>query len=64
MNIDTMDEDDAAATALASSVEIDDVSLSLNLTIDPLFLKRGFFVFSIENVDLALFQLSSSLIAE
>jgi len=59
-----MDEDDAAATALASSVEIDDVSLSLNLTIDPLFLKRGFFVFSIENVDLALFQLSSSLIAE
>jgi hypothetical protein len=64
MNIGTMDEDDAAATALASSVEIDDVSLSLNLTIDPLFLKRGFFVFSIENVDLALFQLSSSLIAE
>ena len=49
--IGIMEEDtdaDAIAVLLASSVVKDDASLSIDLTIEPLFSEREFFVFSLD----------------
>jgi hypothetical protein len=42
-----MDEDVTAAAALASYAAIDETSLAIDLTIDPLLSEREFFVFLI-----------------
>ena len=46
---------DAIAALLASSVDKDDASLSIDLTIEPLFSEREFFVFSLDKEDSELF---------
>jgi hypothetical protein len=54
-----MEEDaDASAIAalLASSVDKDEASLSIDLTIEPLFSEREFFVFSLDKEDSKLFS--------
>jgi hypothetical protein len=56
--ISIMEEDadaDAIAALLASSVDKDDASLSIYLTIDPLFSEREFFIFSLDKEDSELF---------
>jgi len=44
-NMGIIDDDDAAAAELASSVAIDEANLSIDLTIDPLLSDWEFFVF-------------------
>jgi hypothetical protein len=46
---------DAIAALLASSVDKDDASLSIDLTIEPLFSEREFFVFSLDKEDSELY---------
>jgi len=56
--IGIMEEDadtDAIAVLLASSMDKDDASLSIDLTIEPLFSEREFFVFSLDKEDSKLF---------
>jgi hypothetical protein len=46
-NMGIIDDDDAEAAELASSVAIDEANLSIDLTIDPLLSDWEFFVFSL-----------------
>ncbi len=55
MNIGIMDEDVTAAAALASYAAIDETSLAIDLTIDPLLSEREFFVFLIRQWRLRTF---------
>jgi len=61
MNIIGIMEEDANANAnaiaalLASSVDKDEASLSIDLTIEPLFSESEFFVFSLDKEDSKLF---------
>ena len=59
MNIISIMEEDADANViaalLASSMDKDEASLSIDLTIEPLFSEREYFVFSLDKEDSKLF---------
>lgn len=52
---DTKAEADAIAAPLASSMAMDEASLSMDLTIEPLFSEREIFIFSFNKEDSKLF---------
>jgi len=59
MNVIGIMEEDADANViaalLASSMDKDEASLSIDLTIEPLFSEREYFVFSLDKEDSKLF---------